>query len=90
MTDTNNDLFWHALNYRTASTENAEAMWQELQACVERLGNKAQREKLLEAAERLRPEIAMVPLVHGTYQTGYVAALIDTDGVLRRIADELK
>ena len=30
------DLFWHALNYRTAATQHAEAMWQELQACVDR------------------------------------------------------
>ena len=32
-----NDLYWHALNYRTAGITEAEAMWQELQACVERL-----------------------------------------------------
>lgn len=31
------DLHWHALNYRTASTEQAQAMWEELEACVERL-----------------------------------------------------
>ena len=31
------DLFWHALNYRTAATEHAELYWQELQACVQRL-----------------------------------------------------
>ena len=30
------DLGWHALNYRTAHTPHAEAMWQELLACVER------------------------------------------------------
>ena len=30
------DLGWHALNYRTAHTLHAEAMWQELLACVER------------------------------------------------------
>ena len=28
------DLFWHALNYRTASIANSNAMWQELAACV--------------------------------------------------------
>ena len=33
----NNDIFWHALNYRTAATQHAEQMWQELAACVNRL-----------------------------------------------------
>ena len=32
-----NDIFWHALNYRTASTQHAEQMWQELDACINRL-----------------------------------------------------
>ena len=31
------DLFYHALNYRGASTQNAEECWKELQACVDRL-----------------------------------------------------
>ena len=31
------DLFWHALNYRTAASEYAEELWQELDACVKRL-----------------------------------------------------
>lgn len=31
------DLYWHALNYRGASSENARACWEELSACVERL-----------------------------------------------------
>jgi sugar (pentulose or hexulose) kinase len=35
------DLFWHALNYRTAATQHAEAMWQELEACVQRLIERA-------------------------------------------------
>lgn len=30
------DLAWHALNYRTAAPQHAEAMWQELLACVRR------------------------------------------------------
>ena len=30
------DLFWHALNYRTAATQNAQEMWKELEKCVER------------------------------------------------------
>ena len=38
------DLFWHALNYRTASSYDAQAMWMELEACVER---KQARLKLL-------------------------------------------
>ena len=29
-------LHWHALNFRTAATEHADAMWQELEAFVER------------------------------------------------------
>ena len=31
------DLFWHALNYRTAASEHAAAMWLELEACANRL-----------------------------------------------------
>lgn len=31
------DLFWHALNYRTAASQHAQAMWIELQDCVDRL-----------------------------------------------------
>jgi hypothetical protein len=31
------DLFWHALNYRGASSENAQLFWKELEACVERI-----------------------------------------------------
>jgi hypothetical protein len=38
----NNDLYWHALNYRTAATGQAEAMWLELKACVERLKTAAE------------------------------------------------
>ena len=34
------DLFWHALNYRTAGTREAEAMWQELLACHKRIAKK--------------------------------------------------
>ena len=41
-------LGWHALNYRTAHTVHAEAMWQELVACIER------REAAAVAAERER------------------------------------
>lgn len=31
------DLFHHALNYRGATSENAELFWKELQLCVERM-----------------------------------------------------
>jgi hypothetical protein len=31
------DLYWHALNYRTAGTKEAQAMWVELEECVQRL-----------------------------------------------------
>ncbi len=31
------DLYWHALNYRSTSTKDAEVMWQELKACSDRL-----------------------------------------------------
>jgi hypothetical protein len=37
MSENENDLFWHALNYRSAQMLNAEDAWQELQACVNRL-----------------------------------------------------
>ena len=32
-----NDLYWHALNFRTAENKNSERMWQELVSCVNRL-----------------------------------------------------
>ena len=35
--DEDMDLFYHALNYRGASSENAELFWHELQSCVDRL-----------------------------------------------------
>lgn len=35
--DEENDLFYHALNYRGAQSQHAELFWQELQACVDRL-----------------------------------------------------
>lgn len=31
------DLFWHALNYRTAHPMDADRCWSELQDCVNRL-----------------------------------------------------
>jgi hypothetical protein len=38
------DLYWHALNYRAAAIQHAEAMWKELEACVARLIEKAKDE----------------------------------------------
>lgn len=35
--DEDMDLFYHALNYRGASSEHAEFFWKELRACVDRL-----------------------------------------------------
>ncbi len=35
------DLFWHALNYRGASSENAQACYEELEECVMRLIGKS-------------------------------------------------
>lgn len=32
-----NDFYWHALNYRTAFVTEAHEMWQELEACMNRL-----------------------------------------------------
>lgn len=37
MDGTENDLYWHALNYRTAGPNEANMMWKELEACVDRL-----------------------------------------------------
>ena len=34
--DEADDLAWHALNYRTAGIRQADEMWEELAACVER------------------------------------------------------
>ncbi len=31
------DLYWHALNYRGASSDNAESCWCELEMCVVRI-----------------------------------------------------
>jgi hypothetical protein len=31
------DLFWHALNYRTAAPQHAQQMWLELEKCVKLL-----------------------------------------------------
>ena len=48
----NNDLLWHALNYRIATTLESEEMWQELVACVNRL-IEAEREACAAECERM-------------------------------------
>ena len=53
MDEDSDNLHWHALNYRTAASQRAEAMWLELAACVDRK-IAAERErcaKLCDAAE---------------------------------------
>ena len=45
------DLFYHALNYRGASTQNAELFWRELQNCVNRL-IEAEREECAKVCEQ--------------------------------------
>lgn len=54
------DLRWHALNYRTADTRHAEAMWQELERYVEnygelcaRMAREQERESLAQSVEKL-------------------------------------
>lgn len=37
MNEEDYDLYYHALNYRTAASQHAEAAWQELLACHDRL-----------------------------------------------------
>jgi hypothetical protein len=48
-----NDLGWHALNYRTAHTLHAEAMWRELEACVARKVA-AERERCAAIADSMK------------------------------------
>lgn len=47
-----NDLAWHALNYRTAATQHAEQMWQELEACVKRLNTRTSGWQPIETAPK--------------------------------------
>lgn len=63
MNETENDLFYHALNYRGASSEHAELFWNELQECVNRLI----------AAER---EAAMAAILDGCPNDGSDAEII--------------
>ena len=44
------DLFYHAMNYRGATTQHAELFWKELQACVDRL-LAAERERCAKVCE---------------------------------------
>ena len=48
--DEDDDLQWHALNYRTAGTLQAEEMWQALSACVARMVA-AERERCAKLCE---------------------------------------
>lgn len=48
--DEENDLFYHALNYRGAASEHAELFWKELESCVNRL-IAAEREACAKAAD---------------------------------------
>lgn len=34
------DIYYHAINYRTASVENAHEMWKALESCINRTVNK--------------------------------------------------
>ena len=44
-------LPWHALNYRTAHTVDAEAMWQELAEAIREYGNACARAAMERAAQ---------------------------------------
>ena len=52
MSEEEESLAWHALNYRTAHTNNAEEMWQELQKFVARNRYEARELDIQEANRR--------------------------------------
>jgi hypothetical protein len=65
------DFAWHALNYRTAAPQHAEAMWRELEACVQRKIARltAERDAARADAERYRwlrdtRRLHLGPVVH--------------------------
>jgi len=77
------DLAWHALNYRTAHTMHAEAMWQELTACVDRrvaAAVAAERERRIALAaafqEYLYRVASQVPFEHAGWANERGAALL--------------
>jgi hypothetical protein len=45
------DVFWHALNYRTAGPRQADAMWDELESCINRKVA-AERERCAKMCEK--------------------------------------
>jgi hypothetical protein len=59
------DLYWHALNYRTAHTLQAQEMWVELVACVERMVARSREpftdEQLLEILGDIDAETKRIP-----------------------------
>jgi len=63
-----NDLKWHALNYRTAGTLEAEEMWQELLACVNRKVEAAEAFPSMSKSNRLIAYLAAEKL----HELGYV------------------
>ena len=65
-------LGWHALNYRTANIIHAEAMWQELAACVERRTAAAvfaERAKMLPLLELMQEVFSIA--AHGCTPDGH-------------------
>ena len=52
-----NTLHWHALNYRTAPTQNAQAMFEALEKFVEAAIKEALREHAMREVQRLGQEI---------------------------------
>lgn len=89
MDDTDLDLFWHALNYRTAGTREADEMWQELQACVARLVA-AEREacradciSVNKDAREASMKRDVLSFHNESYVAGYQDAAIDCDEAIR-------
>lgn len=58
------NLHWHALNYRNAAPQHASAAWVELEACVARIERRAlekqaaQMLSLVDKAEKYRDMVA--------------------------------
>ncbi|MEN9490416.1 MAG: hypothetical protein RJA63_865 [Pseudomonadota bacterium] len=57
------DLYWHALNYRTAGPLQAEQMWQELRDCVDRIARPENYWTAL-TNEQVRQLLDNMPLAH--------------------------
>lgn len=82
-----NDLGWHALNYRTAHTVHAEAMWQELLAYVQSHARLAVQQAVLVERERciaaVESERLEDPSVHAD-DRAYEMALDDAIAAIKR------